>query len=226
MDELLRHFAPGLAGTAMWAPAVALVAGVLSNAVCPCTLPLGLGMAGLVGTSESLARRTGLVIAAAFFAGVVVNLTVLGALAGQLGGVLTDVFGRYWALAMALVSLAAALLAFWGPQLSIDRLVRLRRPGLLGSFGYGFIFAVGSAAAPLLLLLTVAAATARPAYGMALAFAFGVGKGLPFLLIGLFAGALTRLARLAVWRRGIQVVSGVALLFVSGYYLRVFYALL
>lgn len=94
------------------------------------------------------------------------------------------------------------------------------------SFGYGFVFSLGTSAAPLLLLLTVAAAQAEPLYGLLLAFAFGLGRGLPFLLVGVFASAVLRLARLAVWRRTVQVVSGVTLLFVSAYYTKAFAALL
>lgn len=153
------------------------------------------------------------------------NLTILGGLAGRLGAVLTESFGRYWVLGMALVSLAAAIAAFYGPRLKVAELSELLRPGLLGALGYGFIFSLGTSAAPLLLLLTVAGASARPEFGVLLAFAFGVGRGLPFLLAGLFAGAIMRLARLSVWRRAIQVGSAAALLFVSVYYLRAFVAL-
>lgn len=40
--------------------------------------------------------------------GIVLNLTILGALAGRLGALLTESFGRYWALGMATVSFVAA----------------------------------------------------------------------------------------------------------------------
>jgi len=127
---------------------------------------------------------------------------------------------------MAFVSLIAAVAAFWGPSLSVDRLAALRRPGMSGFFIYGFIFRLGTSAAPLLLLFTLATAAARPEFGIPLAFAFGIGRGLPFLLVGLFAGALMRFSKLASWRRVIQVASGSALIFVSVYYARVFAALL
>ena len=226
LERFLHDFGSSLPAGSMWAIAVALLAGIVASAVCPCTLPMGLGMAGVVGASEQQARRSGFWIAAAFFAGIVVNLTVLGALVGRLGAVLTESFGRYWTLAMALVSLVAAVVAFYGPRLRVDRLASLRRPGAAGAFGYGFIFSLGTSAAPLLLLLAVAAAQAKPLYGLTLAFAFGIGRGLPFLLVGVFAGAVMRLARMTVWRRAIQVLSGVALLFVSFYYGRAYVALL
>lgn len=200
-------------------------AGIVASAVCPCTLPVGLGVAGMAGASEAGSRRAGLRVAAAFFAGIVVSLTVLGALAGRIGTLATESFGRDWALAMAIVSLGAALLAFWWPRMKLDRLTAWRRPGVLGAFGYGLVFSVGTSVAPLLLLLTVAAAEGQTARGVLLALVFGLGRGLPFLAAGLAASAVTRLARLGLWGRAMQVLSGVALLGVSGYYAQVYVAL-
>jgi cytochrome c-type biogenesis protein len=162
----------------------------------------------------------------AFFTGIVTNVAFLGSVAGRLGAILTESFGRYWALGMALISFVAAVAAFWGPRLSIERLASLRGSGLSGAFLYGFTFSLGTSAAPLLLLLTVAAAQARPDYGFILALAFGIGRGLPFLLAGLFAGTLMRFAHISLWRQKIQFISGCILILVSFYYARAFVSLL
>jgi len=226
LDVFLERFASSLPHGSIWAVLVAAVAGVVSSAVCPCTVPVGLGVAGVAGSSESRGRRAGFVIAAAFFAGIVINLTILGVVAGRLGAILTESFGRYWALGMALVSAFAAAVAFRGPRLGTDRLASLRGAGTAGAFLYGFIFSLGTSAAPLLLLLTVAAAEARPEYGFILALSFGIGRGLPFLLAGLFAGLLMRFARLSSWAGVMRLASGCALVFVSLYYARTFAVLL
>ena len=226
LEDFLHSSGASLAEGSLLALGVALLAGILASAVCPCTLPVGFGMAGVIGASESASRRSGFLIALAFFSGIVVNLTLLGAVAGRLGAILSESFGQYWALTMAVVSFVAAILAFRGPRLKVDQLAALRKPGLVGSFGYGFIFSLGTSAAPLLLLMTVAATQAEPAYGALLAFVFGLGRGLPFLLVGIFAGLLVRLTRIGVWRRAMQAVSGLALLLVSVYYARAFVALL
>ena len=226
LEAFLENFASSLPHGSVWAVIVTIVAGVVASAVCPCTVPVGLGVAGVAGSSASKSRRAGFLIALAFFVGIVINLTILGSVAGRLGAVLTESFGRYWALSMALVSFIAAVAAFWGPRLSTEKLASLRGAGMVGAFLYGFIFSLGTSAAPLLLLLTVAATQARPDYGFILALAFGVGRGLPFLLAGLFAGTLMRFARLSSWSGGIRVASGCALIFVSLYYARAFAALL
>jgi len=227
LDEFLRQFGSGLdSGISLIGLGIVFLAGIVASAVCPCTLPVGLGMAGAAGASEVEVKRSGLKIATAFFTGIVVNLTLLGVLAGRLGALATERFGRYWALGMAVISLVAAVAAFWGPRFKVSQLAGWRRPGLTGAFGYGFIFSLGTSVAPLLLLLTVSAAKGSPVEGLLLAFMFGLGRGLPFLLAGVVASAITGFTRLSTWRRPIQVISGGALLFVSGYYVNTFVALL
>jgi cytochrome c-type biogenesis protein len=224
LDEFLRHVGSGHGF--LVALGVSFLGGMVASAVCPCTLPVGLGMATVAGASEVGRRRQGLKIAAAFFAGIVINLTVLGALIGRLGALTTESFGRYWALVMAILSLLAAAVAFRGQGLQVSQLEALRRPGLVGAFGYGFVFSLGTSVAPLLLLLTVSAASGRPDYGFLLAFAFGLGRGLPFLLAGVIGGTVARFTGLGRWGRTIQVVSGCTLLVVSIYYANTFAALL
>jgi cytochrome c-type biogenesis protein len=73
--------------------------------------------------------------------------------------------------------------------------------------------------------LSVAAAQGNVFYGFLLALAFGVGRGIPFLVAGLFGGAITALAKLSWLRKMIQILSGCALLFVCYYYLRVYFIL-
>jgi cytochrome c-type biogenesis protein len=226
LDAFLRDVGSGLGHGLLFALGVSLLAGIMASAVCPCTLPVGIGIAGVAGASEVKERKQGLKIATAFFAGIVVNLTVLGAIAARLGALATESFGRFWALAMAFLSLVAALVAFLGPRLKVRQLEALRRPGLAGAFGYGFVFSLGTSVAPLLLLLAVSAANGRPGHGFFLALAFGVGRGMPFLAAGVIASAVTRFAQLSRWRRAIEVVSGCALLVVSAYYANTFAALL
>lgn len=227
LEEFLQNFGSSLPEGSIISLGVALLAGIVASGVCPCTLPVGLGIAGLVSSNaDGRTSRNSFWIAVAFFAGIVVNLTILGALGGRLGLILTESFGRYWALGMALISLIAAIVAFYGPRMKINKLAALRKPGIGGTFIYGFIFSLGTSAAPLLLLFTIAAATASPFYGLALAFAFGLGRGLPFLIVGFFAGAISRFAQLTWLRKSIQVVSGLALLFVSFYYAEAFINLL
>ena len=88
------------------------------------------------------------------------------------------------------------------------------------------VFSLGTSVAPLLLLLTVSTAHRSPESGFLLALTFGIGRGLPFLIAGVIASAVARLAHLSRWRRPIQVASGCALLAVSAHYANTFATLL
>lgn|SRR5690625_4266843 len=224
LDDLL--IGVDASGSSLIGLGTVLLAGVVASAVCPCTLPVGLGVTSIVASRESQSHRSGLLIAAAFFTGIVINLTLLGALAGRLGAVLSEPFGRYWALTMALFSLVVAGVALWGPRMRVSQLSGLRRPGTVGAFGYGFIFSLGTSAAPLLVLLTVSAAQASHAQGAFLGLVFGIGRGLPFLMVGLFAGAVMRLARLSAWSGVLRMISAGALVVVGICYLHAFIILL
>lgn len=222
LEQFIQQFSQSLAQGSALSLLIAAGAGMITTGVCPCTLPVGLGIAGLVSSNTENKSNRGFMIALAFFCGIVVCLSILGALAGKLGIFLTETFGQYWAISMAVISLVAAVFAFYGPRLTTTKLANMRKPGIGGSFVYGLIFSLGTSAAPLLLLLSVAAATANPIYGFILALVFAIGRGLPFLVVSAFAGAVTKFAQLTWLRRTIQIVSGLALLYVCYYYVRVF----
>lgn len=222
VEEFLKTYADVLLHGSWLVVGIAFVAGLLSSAICPFTLPIGLGVAGVVGTAESQVRGSGLPIAMAFFAGLVLSLTALGALTGVLGLIATQAVGQWWMLIMAALAFVAALVVFSGPSLRLPNVTALRRPRLLGAFGYGLIFSFGTPAVSLLLVLTVAAAEHQPAYGALLALGYGVGRGLPFLLLGLFSGAAMRLRCQPSWSHAIRVTTGSLLLVITGYYLWIF----
>ncbi len=166
-----------------------------------------------------------MLISFAFFFGVVLSLLVLGTAAALLGRLLAR-WSAAFAVGTAVFSLAAGLIAICGPA------VRRRFPdpevgkrgGIIGAFLYGLCYSVATiitSAGPLLLLLTVAAAIGRPAYGAALSLSYAIGRGVPFLLLGLFAGAVgAGLARIGRARRIAEIVSGVALVVLAIYFAR------
>jgi cytochrome c-type biogenesis protein len=181
---------------------------------------------GMTSASETRSRRAGLAIATAFFFGIVINLIILGSLVSRASFLVTESFGKYWTLAMAVGSVLAALFALRAPSVKVRQLEGLRKPGLVGSFMYGFVFSLGTSVAPLLLLLTVITTQESFVYAVALAFIFGVGRGIPFLVIGLFSSALLQFTKLNTWRRAIQLLSAAGLFIVGIYYARSFFYLI
>ena len=66
LDEFLRHVGSGHGF--LLTTGVSFFAGVVASAVCPCTLPVGIGIASVASASETAEQRTGIKIAAAFSA--------------------------------------------------------------------------------------------------------------------------------------------------------------
>jgi len=186
------------------------------------------GVVGLVGAQVEGApadarRRRGVLVSLAFFAGVVLSLVVLGTAAAYLGRLLAR-WSSGFAYGAAVFSLGAGVATICRP--AIRRRVPdpeiARRGGVAGAFVYGLFYSVATvttSAGPLLLLLTIATAIGRPVYGAALSLCYGIRRGLPFLLLGIFAGAVgVWLARLNRARRAAEVMSGVALVGLSVYF--------
>lgn len=155
----------------------------------------------------------------------VVTVALLGTAAAVAGRLLTR-WRTGFAYGAGALAFVAGVVALSGPLLRrrvADPTVQ-RRGGIVGAFAYGAAFSVATittSLGPLVLLLTVAAAMGRPAYGAMLSLGYGVGRGLPFLALGLFAGRLGRwLARIEAARRPVEVVSGVALVTLAIYFVR------
>ena len=145
-------------------------------------------------------------------------------IAASYAGRLFSQWSAWFAVGAAVFAFLAGLAAIFGPVLRRyipDPEVR-KRGGIAGAFMYGFLYSVATvttSAGPLLLLLTVAAAVGNPLYGAALSLSYAVGRGLPFLLLGLFAGTIGAwLARIAPARRAAEVLSGFALIGLAVYF--------
>ena len=169
-------------------------------------------------------------LALSFFLGVVLSITALGVAASFVGRLLAD-WSVAFAVATAVLSLAAGFAAIFAPQLRqrIAAPAIHKRGGVWGAFLYGLAYTlatVTTGAGPLFLLLTITAAIGRPAYGGLLSVAYGIGRGLPFLLLGIFAGAIgSWLARVERLRRDAELVSGIALVAIGGYFAWLAYTL-
>jgi cytochrome c-type biogenesis protein len=174
---------------------------------------------------ERFRRRHTLLLSLTFFIGVILSITALGIAAAYIGRILTQ-WATGFAIATGLTSLLAGLAVLAAPW--IRRHVRgpnIRSgSGPAGAFLYGMSYTVATAttgAGPLLLILTIVAAIGRPVYGALLSLFYGIGRGVPFLLMGIFAGGLGAwLARFDRARRTVEVLSGLALVLMAIYFLR------
>ena len=170
--------------------------------------------------------RSWLRLGLAFFAGLVLALLVLGTAASVFGRLLAG-WRRGFAATAALLTAGAGIAIVAGPTLrrTVPDPVVPRRTGMGGAFVYGTLFSLATittSAGPLLLLLTVAVAIGDPAYGALLSLAYAVGRGAPFLALAAFSGRVQQwLERVERFRRPFEIVSGVALIGVAAYFVRI-----
>ncbi|NJM06817.1 cytochrome c biogenesis protein CcdA [Candidatus Gracilibacteria bacterium] len=168
----------------------AFIAGVLSF-LSPCTLPI---LPAYFAFTFQAQRQRVVVMSIAFFLGLATTLTMLGASATALSGVLfanKDAL-TFWGGVVVIIFGIMGILGkgFSGPQIQ-------ERPvaSLTGSYLYGATFALGWTACvgPILgALLTLLAATSGVAIlqGATLAFIYALGLGTPLILLTAFFSRL------------------------------------
>jgi len=175
---------------------LATLAGALSF-LSPCTLPV---LPAYFAFAVSSSKATILGRALAFFLGLALGFSVLGATATALGAVL----GRHRVAIERLAGVAVALFGaatLLGKGFSGLSLRTPRATGFGGSFLFGLAFSVGwsTCVGPVLAAILVMAATREQALsGAALLFAFATGFGLPLVALSVVLGRLDRGGR--VWR--------------------------
>ncbi len=171
-----------------------------------------------------------MLLSLAFFIGLILSLVALGIVAAYLGRIVAQ-WSAVFAISAAIFSLVAGLAALFAPLLRrrfSDPAIN-QRGGIIGAFVYGLSYSVATvttSAGPLFLLLTIAAAIGRPAYGAALSLSYAIGRGVPFLLLGLFAGTVAAwIGRMNRARRIAEILCGIALVALAGYFLRLAHTL-
>ena len=71
LENFLNEFISTFQEGSILSLGLALLAGLISSGVCPCTLPVGLGFAGYVGSTTIRESKTGFSITFSFFLGIV-----------------------------------------------------------------------------------------------------------------------------------------------------------
>ena len=199
----------------------------LALAFTPCIFPMIPILSGIIaGQGEGITQRKGFVLSLVYVLAMAVTYTVIGVLAGLLGGNLQAAFQNPWVLsafAALFVLLALSMFGFYDLQLPNSLQTRLaeisnrQRGGTLAGVAImGFLSAliVGPCVAPpLAAALIVIGQTGDWVKGGLSLFALSLGMGAPLLVIGASAGRL--LPRAGAWMDAVKAVFGVGLLAVA-----------
>ncbi len=192
----------------------------------PCVYPTIPVLIGYISGQKEQPRWRGLALALTFVFGLAITYVIIGATASFVGSVL-GLSKAGWVYVVAAVCLFVGLnmagllpLSFstWAPAQSKWS----RLSGFAGALVLGMLFGLVASpcAMPILtLILALIAQKGQVAYGSLLMFTYAVGHGLPLVIIGTVAGALTSLERCTRYSVLIQRVGGWLLVAVGVYFI-------
>jgi thiol:disulfide interchange protein DsbD len=209
---------------------IVFVAGLALN-LTPCVYPLIPITVGFFAAQHGQRQGRTWVLAVLYVLGMSVTYSALGVVAALTGRLFGAALQSPWVVGLivvVLLALAASMFGLWELRVPAwATRVSGGRSGFGGALVMGFV--VGLVAAPcigpfVLGLLTYVGQQQDVALGFALFFALSLGLGLPYLLLGVFTGALERLPNSGAWMVGVRQLFGVLLIALAGYFVRPFLA--
>jgi cytochrome c-type biogenesis protein len=175
---------------------LSFIAGVLGF-LSPCTLPI---LPAYFAFASQSGRKNILLMTIAFFSGLALIFSLMGATATMLGTLVSQ-YHEFLLRAGGFLIILFGLTSLMGKGFSGAGFQRRPRLSLAGSFFFGMTFSVGWTACigPILGAMLVLAATAKTAWaGAASLFVFALGLSLPLMIFSLYLGRLDRNGRF--WR--------------------------
>ena len=192
----------------------------------PCVYPLiPITLAYFGGQAAGKPSQT-FKLASMYVLGMCLTYSALGALAATTGSVLGSALQSPVSLmfvALVMVALALSMFGLYDIQvpLALRRFV-MSRPGASGALFMGLT--VGLVAAPcvgpfVVSLLAYVGRAGSPLLGFSLFFVLALGLGVPFLVLGGFAGAATGLPKAGAWMDWVKKVFGCILIAMAFYFI-------
>jgi thiol:disulfide interchange protein DsbD len=206
--------------------AIVFLAGLALN-LTPCVYPLIPITVGFFAAQKPDSRRRAWLLASTYVLGMSATYSALGVLAALSGRLFGSAMQSPWVVGLivcVLLAFAASMFGLW--ELRVPAWASRAsggRSGLAGALVMGLV--VGLVAAPcigpfVLGLLTYVGQRQNVWLGFVLFFALSLGLGFPYLLLGVFTGALDRLPNSGVWMTGVRQLFGVLLIALAGYFVR------
>lgn len=181
---------------------------------------------GYISGQKEQPRWKGLALALTFVLGLAITYVIIGATASFVGSVL-GISKAGWMYIVAAVCILVGLSMSGLISVSFDTIIPAqskwsRLSGYGGALVLGMLFGLVASpcAMPILtLILALIAQKGQVACGSMLMFTYAVGHGLPLIIIGTMAGALTSLERFTKYSVVIQRVGGWLLIAVGAYFI-------
>lgn len=196
----------------------------------PCVYPIIPITVGYFGGQAGGSTVRTLGLAALYVTGMATMYSVLGVTAALTGSILGTALQNPLVTAfVALVMVALSLSMFGLYEIRVPAALSnlagssSAKGGAVGAFLMGLT--VGIVAAPcigpfVLALLTFVGASGNPALGFFMFFTLALGLGMPFLLLGVLSGSITKLPKSGQWMEWVKKVFGLVLLAMAVFFLQ------
>lgn len=216
-----------VSGDVLWALVLVLLAG-FGVTLTPCVYPLIPITLSLFGARQSPSRLAGFSLSATYVGGMVLLYSALGvgfALAGKVMGAAMQHPAVTAGVALFCLVMAASMFGAFElalPSSLQQRLTTVGGSGFRGAFLMGLV--AGLIAAPctgpvLSFVLTLIAVDGDVGRGALFMVVFSLGMGLPFLVLGTFSSAVSRIPKTGAWTEGVKSVFGLLMVAAGLYFL-------
>lgn len=225
MEGLMQSLEQALHSSS-WLVIPLVFVGGAATGMNPCVYPTIPVIIGYISGQKSHTRTKGLLLALTFVLGLAITYVVLGATVGFLGSVL-GLSRTVWMYIVAAVCILVGLnmtglLPVSFATIAPGQSKWSEMSGFVGALLLGMMFGLVASpcAMPILtLIIALIASKGQVAYGSTLMFVYALGHGLPLVIIGTVAGALTSLERFTKYSVTIQRVGGWLLIAVGAYFI-------
>lgn len=193
-------------------------------AVGPCTLPSIVFVGAYVTGKKDITKRQSFLVALSFVSGMVIILTGLGFLAGE---ILSNIEpGSIFYYSMAIILVIIGLWQIGVLEIHIPFIIKTEKIKVkseyLKAFLIGIPFGVIASSCTLPItfgVLTYAAAKGSAFIGGLLMFSYSVGKSIPVILVGTFGGFLKNVRFFTKHYNIVQIVMGFILIALALYFI-------
>jgi len=226
-DSLTSGLSLYIQGSMLIAHLAAFVGGIMVSFT-PCMYPLIPITVSYIGGTSKGSHTDGFFLSLLYVLGTSLTYTILGSIAGLTGSLFGAIQTSPWTnfiMANILIIMGLSMLDvfhFALPGIFSSPMFTSRRKGLFGALILGIASGVimSPCSAPVLaVLLSYVATKQNVFFGMSLLFVYSLGMGTILIVLGTFAGILTRLPKSGPWMVGIQKGFGIIFIGMGEYFL-------
>jgi len=227
VNEEAADYVAGLLSRGWWVVIPAMLLFGLALNLTPCVYPLVSVTLAYFGSQAGHSRARRINLAIAYAAGIVLTFSALGVFAAVSGSYFGSALGNPVVnVAIAALMFVLALSSFGVFQLQMPATVTSKLGGSFGGAAGALFMGVtmGLVAAPcvgpfVVGMLLVVGSRGDISLGVELFSLLALGLGLPYVVLAMAAGSISRLPRSGDWLRWVEHVFGCVLLGMSVYFL-------